>query len=77
MQLDSLKEDPDELQAKMEGENYENVKLLPILEEAYNLVVTLENHQKKAKKDIAALEVAKDKLKQKQNKLNTMQSIED
>ena len=77
MQLDSLKEDPDEAQKKMHNEKFDNVKLAPILKEAYDLVCTIENHQKKAKKDIAALERQKKELKDRQNKLHTLQSIED
>lgn len=62
MQLENLKEDPDEAQAKMINENFDNIKLVPILNEAYELVCKIESHQKKAKKDIAALEKQKKEL---------------
>ena len=77
MQLDSLKEDPDEAQAKMHNEKFENIKLVPILTEAYELVCLIESHQKKAKKDIAALERQKKELRDKQTKLKTISTIED
>ena len=34
-----MREDPDEIQSKMPNENVENIKLAPILKEAYDLLV--------------------------------------
>ena len=44
--LDNLRENIEETQKKMPPEDYENKKLFPILQEAYDLVAFLENKKK-------------------------------
>ena len=36
--LENMKEDPDKIQEKMPAEDFENKKLFPILQEAYELL---------------------------------------
>ena len=51
-----MKEDPDQVQKDMHNENFDNIKLFPILEEAYQLVQLIEKQGTDAKKKIAQLE---------------------
>jgi len=79
MGLNDMKEDPDDIQEerKMPGENPDKIKLYPILKEAYQLLEKIENIEFDANKQIAKLEKEKKRLKEKQNHLNTMTTIED
>lgn len=54
--LEEMKEDPDQVQKDMHNENFDNIKLFPILEEAYQLVQLIEKQGTDAKKKIAQLE---------------------
>ena len=49
----------------MQNENFDDIKLFPILEEAYGLLKDIEMQGRNAKKQIAELEKEKERLKQK------------
>ena len=49
----------------MPNENFDDIKLFPILEEAYDLLKDIEMQGRNAKKQIAELEKEKERLKQK------------
>jgi len=63
--LAALKEDTNEVQKNMPAENFENVKLFPVLKEAYELLAELERIASHAKKEISRLEAEKLKLNDK------------
>ena len=46
IRIDDLKEDPDTIQEQMPNENVDNIKLYPILKEAYELLEKIENIEK-------------------------------
>lgn len=75
--LAQLREDPTEVQKDMKAEDFENIKLKPVLEEAYNLLAALEKIGSQAKMDIQKLEKEKKKLTDKQKHIQTLSSIED
>ena len=75
--LEGLKEDPDEAQTKMHNENFDDIKLRPILEEAFALVQQIESRTINAKKEIRNLEKQKKKLKDKQATLAQMTTVEE
>ena len=55
--LEALEESPEEKQKKMHEEDFENIKLLPILEEAFELWRVLENKKLDAKKQAKKLKM--------------------
>lgn len=61
----------------MPNENVENIKLAPILKEAYNLLVKIENIRIDAEKRCRKLEKEKRKLKEKREHLAALTSVED
>ena len=61
----------------MPGENFEHIKLLPVLQEAYQLVEQIEAQEKTVRKEIAKLEAQKEELKKKKKDVAQMQSVED
>ena len=73
LDIDQMKEDPDEIQKNMGSEPIENLKLAPILKEAYELLVSIESKSVEANKKIAALNEQKRELKKKQNAAATGQ----
>lgn len=74
--LDAMKEDVTE-QKKVPQEDWEKKKLIPILTEAYQLVVKIENKKAEADKKVKELQKAKDKLAAKHKQLQEFQSYED
>lgn len=72
-----MKEDPDELQKAMPNEKVEDIKLYPILKEAYQLLEKLEKIKTDADKRIKKLEIEKKKLREKRDHLSTIQTVED
>jgi len=54
--LDNLREDIEETQKKMPEEDFENKKLLPILQEAFDLVDMLEKKKKETHKQLKRLD---------------------
>ena len=58
-----MKEDPDDVQKDMPNEEIENIKLYPILKEAYDLLAAIENKEVEAKKKIAKLNEERAELK--------------
>jgi len=75
--LDQLKEDPDAVQKDMQNENADNIKLAPILKEAYELLVKIENLRVDANKKIKKLEVEKRRLTETRANLGALTSVED
>ena len=61
----------------MHGENFENIKLLPVLQEAYTLFEQIEANKLTTKKEILRLEAKKKKLIKSKSEAAGMQSIED
>ena len=61
----------------MANEDWENKKLLPVLTEAYHLVVKLEDKKAEVKKKIAKLEKAKKKLAAKHAQLESFHSYDE
>ena len=61
----------------MPGENFEHIRLLPILQEAYQLVEMIENQEKLVRKEIRKLEAKKEELIKRQSEAAGMQNIED
>ena len=62
----------------MPGENFDHIKLLPILQEAYQLVEQIEAQEKTVIKEIRKLEAKKEELmERKKNQASMQLSIED
>ena len=61
----------------MANEDWENKKLAPILVEAYNLVIKIENRKMEADKEIKKLEAAKKKLADKHKQLEEWTTYDD
>ena len=72
-----MKEDPDEVQKKMSNEQGDNIKLAPILKEAYELLVKIEKIRTDAVKRCRQLEKEKVKLKKKREHLSGLTTVED
>ena len=72
-----LEEDDDTKQKGMPNENIDNIKLAPILKEAYELLVQIENLRTEADKRIKELEKEKTKLREKRENLAAMTTVED
>ena len=66
--LQDMKEDPKEKQKKMPQEDFEKQHLVPIFEEAYQLVVKIEGRKDEADKKVADLDKKQEKLRQKMDK---------
>ena len=60
--LDAMKEDITQDQKKMGQEDWEKKKLIPILTDAYTLVLAIEGKKTEAEKKVKALKAAKAKL---------------
>lgn len=50
--IENLRDNKEDEQKDMPEEDFENKKLLPILKEAYDLVITLEKRKETAEKEI-------------------------
>jgi len=61
--LDKMREGVDKKQEKMRPENYENVKLVPVLDAAYDLYMKLEGLKEKAEKQCRKIVKEKERLK--------------
>lgn len=75
--LEQLKEDPDEIQKKMHAENPDNIKLYPILKEAYDLLAKIESLRTEADKSLAKLNEQRTKLRKKRETIAALTSVED
>ena len=75
--LEQLKEDPDEIQKKMHAENPDNIKLYPILKEAYDLLAKIESLRTEADKSLAKLNEQRIKLRKKRETIAALTSVED
>ena len=63
--LDEMREADTQEQEKMGPEDWENKKMVPILEEAYHLLKKIEGKRLEADKQVKRLQKAKDELNKK------------
>lgn len=75
--LDAMREDPAEDQKKMAQEEWDKPKLIPILTEAYNLLIAIEGKTTEAEKKYKQLQKAKEKLRAKHKQLQEFHSVDD
>lgn len=76
-ELDNMREKVEEKQKKMANEDFDKAKLKPILEEAYRLIMLLDERNENKNSTIQKLEKEKEKLKDLKKEWKNQSRIED
>lgn len=75
--LAHMREKVEDTQKKVPNEDFENTKLFPILDEAYQLIAKIEAHEAEAQRKIARVAKARQELKERQKQQVDLKSVDD